>query len=632
MTHQKPTKLLKGFTLVEVLIVVAIIAVLTIAILLVLNPMEYLKQSRDAVRLQDIGNLFKTLNYIKADSPQTYFGESNKVYVSLPDPNINSGTSTCSGINLPSLPNGWQYQCVSKNTLQNIDGTGWIPVDFTRQSIFRLNKLPIDPKNDLDNYYVYTYDPQSDKFELGSILESEKYQNLASNDNGDNPNIYESGTNLSLYPISSIGGNFALKNESNQSVKNESNSLIYVAQAASNGQVTFFIGSDQATGDNNLYWDNTNKMLGIGTASPAQTLHVQGNAYFSGNVGIGITTPSEKLSINPPSNQRADIGLRSTGGAGSAILMGEGGSYNAMIGYHQGIAGGLEFRTGGIGSTSNTRIAITSSGNVGIGTTNPTKKLVVAGDVYLSGSGTFSSNATDAHLYFGGSERTGSTGGTNFYYANGYYSPRYAHRFMTGSSNSSLARVVSIEGSYPGAVQLAVQGANSQSADLQQWLNSSGSVLAVVTASGNVGIGTTTPAYKLDVSGDIRTTGCLVYNGGTLGTCASDINLKNIISSFKIDNALDKIIKLNPVKYTFKKDPSGQILIGLIAQEVEQFAPEFVTQTEEGKQIKYGDLQWLQIEAIKELKKENDELKKENYEIKLKINNLEEEIKALKNN
>jgi hypothetical protein len=98
----------------------------------------------------------------------------------------------------------------------------------------------------------------------------------------------------------------------------------------------------------------------------------------------------------------------------------------------------------------------------------------------------------------------------------------------------------------------------------------------------------------------------LVYNGGTLGTCVSDINLKNISGPFKVENALDKITRLNPVRYTLKKDPLNQPLVGLVAQEVEQFAPEFVTKTEEGKQIKYGELQWLQIEAIKELKKEVD--------------------------
>lgn len=37
----------QGFTLVEILIVIAILILLSVAILVVLNPIEYLKQARD---------------------------------------------------------------------------------------------------------------------------------------------------------------------------------------------------------------------------------------------------------------------------------------------------------------------------------------------------------------------------------------------------------------------------------------------------------------------------------------------------------------------------------------------------------------------------------------------------------
>jgi hypothetical protein len=130
-----------------------------------------------------------------------------------------------------------------------------------------------------------------------------------------------------------------------------------------------------------------------------------------------------------------------------------------------------------------------------------------------------------------------------------------------------------------------------------------------ITGTGNVGIGTTTPVYRLDVAGDIRTTGCVVYNGGTLGTCVSDIRLKDNITDLSFNNALTKVLSLQPKQFTLKNDPSQKIS-GLIAQDVEQIAPELVVTDEKGyKQIKYGDIQWLLIEAIKEQQKEIEELK-----------------------
>jgi peptidoglycan hydrolase CwlO-like protein len=43
---------------------------------------------------------------------------------------------------------------------------------------------------------------------------------------------------------------------------------------------------------------------------------------------------------------------------------------------------------------------------------------------------------------------------------------------------------------------------------------------------------------------------------------------------------------------------------GLIAQEVEEFAPELITTDQNGyKQIKYGDIQWLMLQTIQEQQK-----------------------------
>jgi hypothetical protein len=68
-------------------------------------------------------------------------------------------------------------------------------------------------------------------------------------------------------------------------------------------QVAFFTATTTIGSDSNLYWDNTNKRLGIGTTTPAYKLDVIGTlrttatTTFAGNVGIGTTNPSSKLDV-----------------------------------------------------------------------------------------------------------------------------------------------------------------------------------------------------------------------------------------------------------------------------------------------------------------------------------------------
>jgi len=191
----------QSFTLIEILVTVALIAVLAVAIILSLNPSELIKQARDSTRLSDIQNLNKSLSWFEADTGgNAFMGTSSVVYVSIPDT-----TSTCANLGLPPLSSGWSYNCVSSSTLQKTDGTGWIPIDFRKQSFGKtLTKLPIDPINQTStgNYYTYTYNQQTGKYEINTRFESTKRQELALSDGGDNDNVYEQGQSLSLMPNS----------------------------------------------------------------------------------------------------------------------------------------------------------------------------------------------------------------------------------------------------------------------------------------------------------------------------------------------------------------------------------------------------------------------------------------------
>jgi hypothetical protein len=111
----------------------------------------------------------------------------------------------------------------------------------------------------------------------------------------------------------------------------------------------------------------------------------------SGNVGIGTSSPSSKLQIGDGSSSTYQTIDSSTGGA---ILFKKAGTNAAFVGETQeglGSGDGLLLYTYGNGDRpirfytngANERMRITSSGNVGIGTTNPTEKFEVNGSSTL---------------------------------------------------------------------------------------------------------------------------------------------------------------------------------------------------------------------------------------------------------
>ena len=120
-----------------------------------------------------------------------------------------------------------------------------------------------------------------------------------------------------------------------------------------------------------------------------------------------------------------------------------------------------------------------------------------------------------------------------------------------------------------------------------------------VLETGNVGVGDSTPSYKLDVAGTIRATGDVI--------AYSDERVKENIKT--IDNSLEKVNKLRGVE--FNKIGEDKKSIGVIAQEIEKVLPEVVRTDDEGmKSVAYGNVVGILIEAVKELTKEVEELKK----------------------
>ncbi len=140
----------------------------------------------------------------------------------------------------------------------------------------------------------------------------------------------------------------------------------------------------------------------------------------------------------------------------------------------------------------------------------------------------------------------------------------------------------------------------------------SGTEKVRVDASGNVGIGTTGPADKLHVAGDIRvgtgTTGCVKDADGTViaGTCSSDVRFKTDIEP--LGSRLEQVSQLRPVTYKWRSEefPDKQFghetETGLIAQEVQQAIPELVATDEEGYlKVRFTELNIYILQAVKDL-------------------------------
>ncbi len=156
------------------------------------NSPELLAQGRDANRISDLATLKSAISLYSVDMPTPDFACTNKktIYASAPI----------------TPPPGWTAGAHMGS--RAVNGTGWIPIDFASVSSGSpLGKLPVDPSNNPKKHLVYLFacDPSNNTYELDAVMESKKYGNggssdIVSTDGGNDPNVYEVGTDLSLIP------------------------------------------------------------------------------------------------------------------------------------------------------------------------------------------------------------------------------------------------------------------------------------------------------------------------------------------------------------------------------------------------------------------------------------------------
>tara|TARA_R100001591_G_scaffold30696_1_gene41555 strand:+ start:232 stop:1359 length:1128 start_codon:yes stop_codon:yes gene_type:complete len=338
----------------------------------------------------------------------------------------------------------------------------------------------------------------------------------------------------------------------------------------------------------------------------------------SGNVGIGTDSPSEKLHVSSaspvirledttdPQTSGGSVGKiefygndGSSGGAGVRSYL-QTLSTNAAGNDHA-LAIGL--------STSNTapteKIRLTNTG-LGIGTSSPSEKLHVEGNLRLNGNlkleGLNTLEKQSNTIFFGDRDDN--------------------DQVIDLSGFSEQAKIVLNDGfmtlSTGGSERARIDG----SGNLMIGKTSDNNAVAGTTIS-SIGIVKSTRTdfslllNRLSTDGNVAlfqkdstTVGTISVTGSaTTYNTSSDARLKDITGSAR---GLEVINELNPVSYDWKAD--GKSDEGLIAQEVKKLVPNAVSETEDGYyQMDYSKLVVHLVAGMKEQQKEIKELKKHSH-------------------
>jgi hypothetical protein len=279
------------------------------------------------------------------------------------------------------------------------------------------------------------------------------------------------------------------------------------------GAVPFSDANGKITMDaTKLYWDNTNKRLGIGTNAPTYPLEIKGSDPFA----VFNTTGSFagfRFQINGV--DRYTAALNSSG--------------------HQ-----IYSRFNSSGVWQGDTMALFSSGNVAIGTTtdagfrldvNGTARVnnnftagtltsgvsgianITAGDINIQSYGTNNAWLADNAIYNSGFKRV-NAGYASLFYFNGEEG-----QFRFGSTDVAGSAITNGTSGY-GVVALKtnIDGSFAVGDMTNVARTYTGAKFFVNGLTGNVGVGTITPSYKLDVNGTGRFQGTdLVLTGSNSG-------------------------------------------------------------------------------------------------------------------
>jgi hypothetical protein len=337
------------------------------------------------------------------------------------------------------------------------------------------------------------------------------------------------------------------------------------------------------------------------------SMYVTGAFYVTtGSVGIGTSSPNSTLQVL---KSGATFQVTDTGKTANNTF--------SVYGYSQ---TSWAIATGNSGSFSGgEKIIINDNGNIGIGTT-PTYPIHI-GSNYANAGSISSGGDLYGTVYFGQSGLIVGTQSTTGNTALITYGTNKDILFgsWNGSSNSEKMRVRS-----DGTVLIGKTTTGMSSNGTQ--LVSNGEIYISITNTANTlhVYDTTNSAYRFYVGG----------NGGISNYQANNTNLsdertkKDIIP---LESYWDKFKDIEIVKFKYKDQTHDDFNIGVIAQQVEEIAPEFIDidgfgeTPEDGipfKTVYTSDLHHATIKVLQEAMAKIETLEAQNDALQSQINEL----------
>jgi hypothetical protein len=347
-----------------------------------------------------------------------------------------------------------------------------------------------------------------------------------------------------------------------------------------------FGGNSVVARDNGTRVDNT---VDLGsTVHRFKDLHLSGTAYINTAVGIGTTSPSEKLEVSNTSGG-ASILIKTSTTDGGNLLFGDTDSNGVGRVRYDHSANAMQFY-----ANAAERMRIDSSGNVGIGTTSPS-------DSYNYGKTLDIHGSAGAVTYLRDSDAT-----SNFGFV--AYDGGTTNRCVIGGGGTAYLRFISSGAECgrfdtSGRLLVGLTGASGFGTLETTSFASDGSCY-LARASGNVLVGTTSVPTggastgfsisdnggKQMVTHGVSGTGNTYVNiyknaNGTVGgirvsgsstayDTSSDYRLKeNVV---EMTSALDRVNQLQPKRFNFIADADTTV-DGFLAHEVQDIVPEAIS-------------------------------------------------------